>query len=47
MTPVEASKKKNEGTVHLSLYGDMEPLSFFSCWRIPIINGSKFCVSPV
>ena len=26
MTPVEASKKKNEGTVYFNLYGDMEPL---------------------
>ena len=24
MTPVEASKKKNEGTVYFNLYGDME-----------------------
>ena len=27
MTPIEASKKKNEGTVHFNLYGDMKPLS--------------------
>ncbi|KAL9957779.1 hypothetical protein ACROYT_G034722 [Oculina patagonica] len=27
MTPIEASKKKNEGTVYFNLYGDMEPLS--------------------
>ncbi|KAL9969407.1 hypothetical protein ACROYT_G021624 [Oculina patagonica] len=27
MTPTEASKKKNEGTVYFNLYGDMEPLS--------------------
>ena len=27
MTPVEASKKKNEGTVYFNLYGDMKPLS--------------------
>ena len=27
MTPVEASKKKNESTVYFSLYGDMEQLS--------------------
>ena len=27
MTPVEASKKKNEGTVYFNLYGDMEQLS--------------------
>ena len=27
MTPVEASKKKNEGTVYFNLYGDMEPLN--------------------
>ena len=26
MTPIEASKKKNEGTVYFNLYGDMEPL---------------------
>ena len=26
MTPVEASKKNNEGTVHFNLYGDMETL---------------------
>ena len=26
MTPVEASKKKNEGTVYFNLYGDMETL---------------------
>ena len=26
MTPAEASKKKNEGTVYFNLYGDMEPL---------------------
>ena len=26
MTPGEASKKKNEGTVYFNLYGDMEPL---------------------
>ena len=27
MTPVEASKEKNESTVYLNLYGDMEQLS--------------------
>ena len=27
MTPVEASKKKNESTVYFSLYGDREQLS--------------------
>ena len=27
MTPIEASKKINEGTVYFNLYGDMEPLS--------------------
>lgn len=27
MTPVEASKKKNEGTVYFNPYGDMKPLS--------------------
>ena len=27
MTPIEASKKKNEGMVYLNLYGDMEQLS--------------------
>ena len=27
MTPIEASKKKNESTVYLNLYGDMEQLS--------------------
>ena len=27
MTPVEASKKSNEGTVYFNLYGDMEPLN--------------------
>ena len=27
MTPVEASKKKNERTVYFNLYGDMEQLS--------------------
>ena len=27
MTPIEASKKKNEGTVYFNLYGDMKPLS--------------------
>ena len=27
MTPIEASKKNNEGTVYLNLYGDMEQLS--------------------
>ena len=27
MTPVEASKKKNEGTVYFNLYGDMMQLS--------------------
>ena len=27
MTPVEASKKKNENTVYFNLYGDMEQLS--------------------
>ena len=27
MTPVEASKKKNESTVYFNLYGDMEQLS--------------------
>ena len=26
MTPIEASKKKNEGIVYFNLYGDMEPL---------------------
>ena len=26
MTPVEASNKRNEGTVYFNLYGDMEPL---------------------
>ena len=26
MTPVEASKKKNESTVYFNLYGDMEQL---------------------
>ena len=25
MTPIEASKKKNEGTFYFKLYGDMEP----------------------
>ena len=27
VTPVEASKKKNENTVHFNLYGDMKQLS--------------------
>ena len=27
MTPIEASKKINEGTVYFNLYGDMKPLS--------------------
>ena len=27
MTPVEASKKKNESTLYFNLYGDMEQLS--------------------
>ena len=27
MTPVEASKKKNESTVYFNLYGDMEQFS--------------------
>ena len=27
MTPIEASKKKNENTVYFSLYGDMRQLS--------------------
>ena len=27
MTPIEASKKKNESTVYFNLYGDMEQLS--------------------
>ena len=27
MTPVQASKKKNEGLVYFNWYGDMEPLS--------------------
>ena len=27
MTPIEASKKKNESTVYFYLYGDMEQLS--------------------
>ena len=27
MTPIEASKQKNQGTVYFNLYGDMEPLS--------------------
>ena len=27
MTPVEASKKKNQGTVYFNLYGDMDILS--------------------
>ena len=27
MTPIEASKKKNEGVVYFNLYGDMEQLS--------------------
>ena len=27
MTPVEASKKKNESTVYFNLYGDMQQLS--------------------
>ena len=27
MTPIEASKKKNEGTAYFNLYGDMEQLS--------------------
>ena len=26
MTPIEASKKKNESTVYFNLYGDMEQL---------------------
>ena len=26
MTPIEASKKKNEGVVYFNLYGDMETL---------------------
>ena len=34
MTPVEASKKKKEGTVYLSLYGDMEPLSFKANFKV-------------
>ena len=27
MTPIEASKKKNQGAVYFNLYGDIEPLS--------------------
>ena len=27
MTPIEASKKKNDGIVYFNLYGDMEPMS--------------------
>ena len=27
MTPIEASKKKNESTMYFNLYGDMEKLS--------------------
>ena len=27
MTPVEASKRKNESTVYFNLYGDMEQLA--------------------
>ena len=27
MTPIEASKKKNQGTVYFNLFGNMEPLS--------------------
>ena len=27
MTPIEASKQKNEGTVYFNLYGGMKPLS--------------------
>jgi len=27
MTPIEASKKKNEGTVYFNLYGDMEQVT--------------------
>ena len=27
MTPIEASKKKNESTVYYNLYGDMKQLS--------------------
>ena len=34
MTPVEASKKKNESTVYFNLYGDMEQLSSKPKFRI-------------
>ena len=33
MTPVEASKKKNESTVYFNLYGDMKELSKIQGWR--------------
>ena len=37
MTPVEASKKKNESTVYFNLYGNMEQLSSkhkIQSWRL-------------
>ena len=34
MTPTEASKKKNEGTVYFNLYGDMEQLSYKPKFKI-------------
>ena len=43
MTPVEASKKKNESTVYFNLYGYMEQLLTISKPRIKI--GDKVRIS--
>ncbi|KAL9967112.1 hypothetical protein ACROYT_G025281 [Oculina patagonica] len=40
MTPIEASKKKNEGTVYFNLYGDMEPLSAKPKFKLPSTSSS-------
>ena len=43
MTPVEASKKKNEGTVYFNLYGNIAPLSSKPKYKIgDIVRISKY-----
>ena len=34
MTPIEASKKKNEGSVYFNLYGDLKPLTSKSKFKV-------------
>ena len=42
MTPVEASKKKNEGLVYFNLYGDIEPMSSKPKFKVGDMVISKY-----